>query len=66
MSYKYNSVTDKFEHIDDEEPIEANCTIKVPNSCDCRTAYLHELTDDCIERIAEAVVRKLKETDHED
>ena len=51
MSYKYNPYRDTFTHIDDETPI---------------TAYpvVATLTEDVIEKIANAVVRKLREEQH--
>lgn len=42
------------------------CRCVVPDFSNAKMVYLHELTDECIERIADAVVRKLKEADHED
>lgn len=55
MSYRYNPHTDTFTHIDDEPTI----AVETP-----QFAYIVEkveLTENCIEEIAEAVVRKLKE-----
>ena len=51
MSYKYNPYRDTFTHIDDETQI---------------TAYpvVATLTEDVIEKIANAVVRKLREEQH--
>ena len=48
MSYKYNGYTDSWIHIPDEHPIIA---VQQPTT----------LTDECINRIADAVVRKLRE-----
>lgn len=48
MSYRYENATDKFIHITDEEPIMFQIQVV-------------ELTEDCIERIANAVVKKIKE-----
>lgn len=50
MICKYNEYTDSWIHIPDEHPIIA---VQQPTT----------LTDECIERIAEAVVRKLKEVE---
>ena len=70
MSYKYNPYRDTFTHIDDEEPITARGTGTAPNG-GTRTIPIMpatlvysravDLTDECIERIAEAVVRKMGE-----
>lgn len=37
-------------------------TIKIPNA-NVRTVMMMDLTDECIDRIADAVVRKLQESD---
>lgn len=61
MSYKYNPYRDTFTHIDDEEPITATGTVTVPIvSATPVHSYRVYLADECIERIAEAVVIKLK------
>ena len=63
MSYKYNPYRDTFTHIDDEESITAYGTGTVPN-IKVMPVYSYPvvcLADECIERIADAVVKKLKE-----
>lgn len=58
MSYKYNPYRDTFEHIDDEQTIYAYGT-----SYDTSKAWLvqkYELTDECIEKIADAVARRMR------
>lgn len=59
MSYRYNPYTDTFTHIDDEP----NIAIGTPQIA--FTVQKVELAESCIEKIAEAVVRKLKEVDDE-
>ena len=55
MSYKYNPYRDTFEHIPDEPPI----TVNFPYT-PYQIVQRVELTQDSIERIADAVVRKLR------
>lgn len=59
MSYKYNPYRDTFTHIDDEEPITAWGTGTAPNVS--AIPVWSYPADECIERIAEAVVRKMRE-----
>lgn len=58
MSYKYDQVTDKFTHISDETSTTA--TIRIDSRPSAKIVKQVELTDDCIDRIADAVVRKLR------
>lgn len=63
MSYKYNPYRDEFEHIQDENPISAYGT--APSNADALRVYTYPITyiaDECIEKIADEVVRKLKNT----
>lgn len=55
MSYKYDPYRDTFEHIPDEQPITVNYSF--PQFQMVRYA---ELSQDCIDQIACAVVQKLK------
>ena len=50
MSYKYVPYTDSFVHIPDEQPI--------------HVVKQTDLTDECINRIADAVVQKLREVEY--
>ena len=63
MSYKYNPYRDTFTHIDDEEPITVTGAGTALN-VSATPVYSYPvvyLVDECIERIAEAVVRKMNE-----
>lgn len=65
MSYKYDPYTDSFTHIADESPTYVS-SIKPDNTVPFAFARKCDLTDACIEKIAEVVVRKLREsTEHE-
>ena len=55
MSYRYDPYTDSFTHVKDEESI----TVKIDSS-PLQIIRQVELTDECIERIADAVVRKFR------
>lgn len=55
MSYRYNQYRDTFEHIQDEQPITANYSFP-----QFQMVRYVELSQECIEQIADAVVRKLK------
>lgn len=60
MSYKYDPYTDRFTHIDDEGSTWVIGSF--PNSsCTYKLVQQIELTDECIQRIAEEVVRLIKE-----
>ena len=54
MSYKYNPYRDTFEHISDEKSI----TVNFPPA-QYQIVERIDLTQDSIEKIADAVVRKL-------
>lgn len=56
MSYKYNPYRDTFEHIPDEQPT----TVNFP-PVQYKIVKQIDLTQDNIEQIADAVVRKLKD-----
>lgn len=57
MSYRYNQYRDTFEHIPDEQPTTVNYLLpQLP----FQTVKYVELSQECIEKIADAVVRKLK------
>ena len=56
MSYKYNPYRDTFEHIPDEQPT----TVNFP-PVQYKIVKQIDLTQDSIEQIADAVVRKLKD-----
>lgn len=58
MSYKYNPHRDTFEHIDDEQTIYAYGT--ATDTSKAWTVEQCELTDECIEKIADAVARKMR------
>lgn len=64
MSYKCNPYLDKFsttspfEHIDDEQTIYAYGA--VPDTSKSWLVQKYELTDECIEKIADAIARKMK------
>ena len=58
MNYKYNPYRDTFEHIDDEQPIYAYGA--VPDTSKSWLVEQCELTDECIEKIADAVARKMR------
>ena len=58
MSYKYNPYRDSFTHIDDEESITVYMTRADIPVHTCPVVYL---ADECIDRIADAVARKLRE-----
>lgn len=62
MSYKYDPYRNTLTHINDENPI---ASLPIPASDTSVIVKQYELTNDCIERIADAVVRKLKEVEHE-
>ena len=55
MSYRYNQYRDTFEHIPDEQTITVNYSFP-----QFQTVKYVELSQECIEKIADAVVRKLK------
>ena len=55
MSYRHDPYTDSFTHVKDEESI----TVKIDSS-PLQIIRQVELTDECIERIADAVVRKFR------
>ena len=57
MSYRYNPYRDTFEQIEDEQPINAHLTI---THLPYQIVQQVELTQECIEKIAEAVIRRLK------
>lgn len=61
MSYRYDSFTDRFIHIDDEQPNVAVGTPQMPI-----IVKEVDLTEKSIERIAEIVAKKLKETCNKD
>lgn len=63
MSYKYNPYRDTFTHIDDEEPITAWGTGTAPNvtAIPVYSYPIVYIADECIERIADAIMRKMKE-----
>lgn len=53
MSYKYDPYRDTYEHVDDEQTITvADTKSWLVEQC--------ELTDECIEKIADAVARKMR------
>lgn len=56
MSYKYNPYRDTFTHIDDEQTITANFP-----TYNYRIVNQVELTDECIQKIAERVVELIKD-----
>ena len=58
MSYKYNPYRDTFEHVPDEEPITISAKV---DSKTYTVEQLVNLTDESIDRIADAVARKLRE-----
>lgn len=59
MSYNYDPVTDKFTHIPDKMPTTETIRIdSIPSAA--KIVKQVELTDDCIDRIADAVMRKLR------
>ena len=60
MSYRYDSYTDTFVHIPDEQPNTAAGMGYLPQYILQKQV---ELTNECIEAIADAVVRKLKEAE---
>lgn len=66
MSYKYNPCRDTFTHVDDEEQITAYGTGTAPNvsAIPIYSYPIVYLADECIERIADAIVRKM-EVEHE-
>ena len=57
MGYKYYPYTDTFVYVDDGPNTP---TLTVPVNDTAVIVKQCELTDECIDRIAEAVVRKLK------
>ena len=64
MSYRYDPYRDRFEHIDDERPISASGTATLSwnqTSNAYKVVQLTELTDECVEKIADAVAKRLKE-----
>lgn len=61
MSYKYHPYTDTFEHIDDEQSTIA--TININNSLPYQIVRQVELTDECIQKIVDRVVKALKEVE---
>lgn len=60
MSYRYDGYTDTFTHIPDENPITAN--FPFPKWEVVRQV---ELSDECIENIADAIAKRLKGTNDE-
>lgn len=61
MSYKYDPYTDSFEHIPDEQPKTATISINTSGPSHIyQTVYL---ADECIDQIADAVVRKMRGED---
>ena len=56
MSYRYNPYRDTFEHIPDEQPTTVNYSFP-----QFQMVRYVELSQECIEQIADAVVRKLKQ-----
>lgn len=63
MSYKYNPYRDTFEHVDDEQPNTAYGTGTAP-PIPVYTYPITYIADECIEKIADAVVRKIKGEEH--
>lgn len=67
MSYRYNPYTDTFIHIDDEEPT-TECGTGTASNVAAIPIYSYpvvHLDNECIERIADAVVRKWMEVEHD-
>lgn len=58
MSYKYDPYRDKFEHIPDEQSNTAY--IPINTSCPSRVYQIVYLADECIDKIADVVVRKMQ------
>lgn len=56
MSYKYNPYTDTFTHTDDEQPIRVDSSTIL-----YQTVMQVELSDECIQKIAERVVELIKD-----
>ncbi len=61
MSYKYNPVTDKFEHIPDEQSHTAY--ISTNTTCPSQVYQIVYLADECIDKIADVVVKKMQSFD---
>ena len=56
MSYKYDPYRDTFTHIDDEQPIRVDSSTIL-----YQTVEQVELSDECIQKIAERVVQLIKD-----
>lgn len=59
MSNKHNPYRDLYEHIDDEQLMTA-CGIGTTPPIPVYTYPITYIADECIEKIADAVVRKIK------
>jgi len=61
MSFRYNPYRDTFDHVEDESPTTAVINVNtIPTAIVVQKV---ELTESCINEIAEAVAKKLREMD---